>query len=73
MKNKSKQQVWVLCGGELGGWQVKKDRAKKAIVRTKTQRASIAVARRIARKEGAEIVIQAEDGKIREKNSCGKR
>lgn len=55
-----------------GGWQVKTDNAKRAIVRTHTQREGINRARPIARSKGAELVIRRPDGRIREKDSHGR-
>lgn len=68
-KTNQPKQTWVASHPD-GGWQVKKDNSTKAFKRTKTQREAIIVARRIARNEGGELVIQAEDGKIREKNTA---
>lgn len=62
------KQTWV-CKHPDGGWQVKKDFSVKAFKRFATQKAAIKLARKMARNERGELVIQAEDGKIREKNS----
>jgi hypothetical protein len=62
------KQTWVSPHPD-GGWQVKKDYSVKAFIRTLTQKAAIKRARKIARNERGELVIQATDGKIREKNS----
>jgi len=62
------KQTWVSPHPE-GGWQVKKDYSVKAFVRTATQKAAIKRARTLAKNEKGELVIQATDGKIREKNS----
>lgn len=61
------RQTWVACAD--GEWQVLKDCAEKAIKRFRTQKAAIKFARRVARNERGELVIQASDGRIREKNS----
>ncbi len=63
------KQTWVSPHPE-GGWQVKKDFSVKAFKRTSTQKEAIRFARRMARNERGEIVIQAVDGKIREKNTA---
>ena len=55
-----------------GGWQVKRDNAKRAIVRTDTQRQAIDIARPISRISGDELVIRRPDGRIREKDSHGR-
>lgn len=36
-----------------------------------TQQEAIEHAREIARNQGSELIIHGEDGKIRERNSCG--
>lgn len=64
------KQTWVLCGGEDGGWQVKKDFGAKAIKRFGKQKDAIKFARKVAQREGGELVIQASDGKIREKTTA---
>ena len=55
-----------------GGWQVKRDNAKRAIVRTDPQREAIDIARPISRNSGDELVIRRPDGRIREKDSHSK-
>ena len=62
------KQTWVSPHPE-GGWQVKKDFSVKAFIRTFSQKQAIKRARRVARNERGELVIQASDGKIREKNT----
>jgi len=68
-KSTHPKQTWV-CHHPEGGWQVKKDFSVKAFVRTATQKAAIKRARKIARNERGELVIQATDGKIREKTTA---
>jgi len=63
------KQTWV-CHHPDGGWQVKKDFSLKAFLRTATQKAAIKRARKMAQLERGELVIQAVDGKIREKNTA---
>ncbi len=55
-----------------GGWQVKVDNAKRAIVRTDTQREAIDRARSIARNKESELVIHRPNGRIRDKDSYGR-
>lgn len=55
-----------------GGWQVKADKAARAIARTTTQREAISIARPIAKKQGAELTIRRPNGQIREKDSHGR-
>ncbi len=54
-----------------GGWQVKVDHAKRAIVRTDTQHDAINRGRSIAKNKGVELVIHRPDGRIRDKDSHG--
>ena len=54
-----------------GGWQVKTENAKRAIVRTPTQQEAIDRARPIARNKESELIIHRPDGRIREKDSHG--
>lgn len=64
-----RKQTWVSPHPE-GGWQIKKDYSVKAFIRTATQKVAIKRARKVARNERGELVIQAVDGKIREKNTA---
>lgn len=54
-----------------GGWQVKTDHAKRAIVRTDNQQEAINRGRIISRNKGVELVIRRSDGRIRSKDSHG--
>ena len=54
-----------------GGWQVKKEGAKRAGSRHKTQGAAIDQARKSAKREKTEVVIHRKDGKIRDSDSYG--
>jgi hypothetical protein len=63
------KQTWVSPHPE-GGWQVKKDFSVKAFKRLPTQKAAIKLARKLASNEKGELVIQAVDGKIREKSTA---
>lgn len=54
-----------------GGWQVKGAGNQRATVRTETQAEARAIARGIAIKNKAELIVHGTDGRIREKNSYG--
>ena len=55
-----------------GEWAVERDEAKRASSLADTQREAIAHARTIAKREGLELVVHGENGRIREKNSYGR-
>lgn len=54
-----------------GGWQVKGAGNEKATVRTRTQKESIEIARKIAINQKSELAIHGMNGRIRTKNSYG--
>lgn len=54
-----------------GGWQVKSAGAKRATVRTATQRDATVKGREIARNNGTELFIHGKNGRIRERDSYG--
>jgi hypothetical protein len=54
-----------------GKWQHKVDGNKKATAVTNTQRDAKKSADAAAKKEGGEVVVHGEDGKIRSKDSFG--
>ena len=54
-----------------GTWKVKQDNAQRSSGNFSTQQAAFERAREIARRNGQEVVIHGEDGKIREKHSYG--
>lgn len=54
-----------------GGWQVKGEHNSRATARTTTQSNAINIAREIARKQEAELVIHRPNGQIRDKDSYG--
>ncbi len=54
-----------------GGWAAKKERGQRASAVTTTQKAAIDAGRKIAKREGSELVVHGRDGKIREKDSHG--
>jgi uncharacterized protein YdaT len=55
-----------------GNWAVKGEGNKRASSLQPTQERAIRDATRIARREGAEVVIHGRDGKIRDKDSYGR-
>ena len=54
-----------------GGWQVKREGAKRASTRHDTQGDAIDQARKGAQRERTEVVIHRKDGKIRDSDSYG--
>lgn len=62
-------QVWVSPSGD--NWKVKSTGASKAAAITETKAEAKEIATRIAQNQGAELVVQRQDGTIQEKNSFG--
>jgi len=54
-----------------GGWNVKKGGATKATVHTSTKAEAEKIAKELAKKQKAELVIHGKDGKIQNANSYG--
>ncbi|MCL6613478.1 MAG: DUF2188 domain-containing protein [Firmicutes bacterium] len=54
-----------------GGWQVKREGAERASVRTETQAQAFDRAREIAQRERGEVFIHRPNGQIRGRNSYG--
>jgi len=54
-----------------GGWQVKREGAGRATVRTNTQHETIDIARSISRSQGTELFIHGRNGQIRERDTHG--
>ncbi|MGQ9780582.1 MAG: DUF2188 domain-containing protein [Bacillota bacterium] len=54
-----------------GGWQVKREGAKRASARAETQAQAFDRAREIARRERGEVFIHRPNGQIRDRNSYG--
>lgn len=54
-----------------GGWAAKKEGGQRSSVVTPTQGAAIDAGRRIAKREGSELVVHGRDGKIRQKDGHG--
>ena len=65
----AKGQHVVPNGGKWSVWKAGASRATKTF---DTQREAIERAREIARNQGAELYIHGRDGRIREKDSCGR-
>lgn len=61
------KQIWI--SPYDNDWRVHKPGAGRSIKKTNTQQEAFEVARKVARNQGAEVIIQGRDGKIREKNS----
>lgn len=55
-----------------GEWQVKTAGADRAAANMPTQKAAIAVGRKMAQERGVELVIHGKDGRIRDKDSHGR-
>ena len=53
-------------------WAVRKEGSEKVIKITSTQMEATDYARKIAIKEGGEVVIHGRDGRIRDKDSYGR-
>jgi hypothetical protein len=66
----AKKGVHVVPKGD--GWAVKREGSDRASKVTETQREAIQAGRQTARREGAELVIHGQNGRIREKDSHGK-
>ncbi|UZR28121.1 DUF2188 domain-containing protein [Methylococcus mesophilus] len=64
----SKNQ-WVVKNGD--GWGVRGEGNSRLTSKHETQHEAIERARDIARNQSSEVIIQGEDGKIRERNSYG--
>lgn len=56
---------------EEGGWAVRASGSQRATSVHRTQKAAIAAARDIARKQGADLFIHDRDGRIRVRRSYG--
>ena len=61
--------VWVTPSNE--GWKVKSEGADRAAAILPTQGAAIERGREIAKNSKSELIVQGENGRIREKNSYG--
>ncbi len=61
----------VHVGPHPQGWQVKKEGNDRASAVTPTKKEAVAIGRDAAKKEGSELVIKGEDGRIQDKDSHG--
>lgn len=52
-------------------WAVRKAGAERVTRHFDTQQEAIKAARRLARNQGGEVFIHGQDGRIRERDSCG--
>lgn len=65
-----KKSVWV-SPTQSGDWKVQTEGAGRAAAIVSTQGQAIDRAKDIAKRTRSEMVVQGEDGRIREKNSYG--
>ena len=65
-----KKNQWVSTRPD-GKWQVKGEKNSKPTRITNTQKEAIDIAKRIAKKQESEMIIQRKNGTIRDKNSYG--
>lgn len=63
------KNVWIVKHAD--GWAVKKEGNKRASKVTDTQKEAIKVGKDQAKSEKSELIVQGEDGKIRQKDSFG--
>lgn len=61
------KQIWVSPDGD--DWRVHRPGAARSIKKTDTQQEAFEAAREVAKNQGAEVIVQGLDGKIKEKNS----
>jgi hypothetical protein len=69
--SKSKSTTQRVTKRPDGKWQHKADGNKRATKVTATQKEAEMSAIKVAKKQGSEVVIHGEDGKIRSKDSYG--
>jgi uncharacterized protein YdaT len=65
------RKEWHVVSNPDGGWDVKKPHAMRASIHSETKSEAVDRARKLCKKEGAELVIHGKDGKIQESNSYG--
>lgn len=65
-----KKQTWVSPNPD-GGWDVKHENAKRVSAHFGTQKEAEKRAREISSNQQTELIIQGQDGKIRQKDSHG--
>lgn len=56
---------------QKGGWDVKKDGARKSSVHTDTKKDAVDKGRSISKNQGSEFIIHGKDGKIQKSDSHG--
>lgn len=56
---------------QKGGWDVKKDGARKSSVHTDTKKDALDKGRSISKNQGSEFIIHGKDGKIQKSDSHG--
>jgi hypothetical protein len=61
--------VWVV--GRGGRYTIKEEGSKKVVAKSDTQKNAIRVGRLLAKANRSELIIQARDGRIRQKDSHG--
>ncbi len=66
----AKKNVHVVPRSD-GGWAVERGGGSRASKVTDTQREAIDAGKKIAVREGTELFIHGENGRVREKNSYG--
>jgi len=54
-----------------GGWDVKKEGAKKSSVHTDTKKDAVDKGRSISKNQGSEFIVHGKDGKIQKSDSHG--
>lgn len=64
-----KKQYHVVPNASRGGWDVKRSRAQKASIHTKTKVEAVKIGRVISQRAGSELVIYSADGHIQQKDS----
>lgn len=68
---KKQKQVWV-SPTKSGKWKVQTPHSQRAIKVVETQQEGFDLGRQVAMNQGAELILQGRDGRIREKNTYGK-
>ena len=61
----------VVPNSNRGGWDAKRGGAARASSNHRTKQEAIDVARTMSRKEGGELIIHNQDGRIAQKDSHG--
>lgn len=56
---------------QKGGWDVKKEGAKKSSVHTDTKKDAVDKGRSISKNQGSEFIVHGKDGKIQKSDSHG--